>query len=198
MPFPPLPAGFSSGIALLAYLLILMWVLAILDLLTGRRLLRHLSIQPRTLAGIPGIVVAPLLHQDFKHLMANSAPLVILGSLILLQGLEVLGLVTGFCWLFSGVGIWLLGRPGTHHLGASGVVFGYLGYLLLRGYFERSLLAIAIAILVGVLYGGALWGLLPLQRGKSWVGHGMGFGAGAIVARHLEPMQTWWMNNSGW
>lgn len=183
---PPLPDSFPQGISLLAYLLILMWVLAVADLLTGRLLLRRLSIQPRRLAGIPGIVVAPLLHQDFRHLAANTAPFAILGSLILLQGLEVLGLVTLFCWLVSGVGIWLLGRSGTAHLGASGVVFGYLGYLLLRGYFEQSVPAIAIAVLVGLLYGGTLWGLLPVHRGKSWVGHGTGFLAGVLAARYFD------------
>ncbi|WOD41480.1 rhomboid family intramembrane serine protease [Nodosilinea sp. E11] len=195
--FLTLPEGFREGILLLAYLLALMWVLAVADLLTGRQLLPKLAIEPRRLAGVPGIVVAPLLHGGFGHLAANSGPLVILGSIILLQGLEVLGLVTVFCWLFSGVGIWLLGRPGTRHLGASGVVFGYLGYLLLRGYFERSPGAIAAAVVVGLLYGSALWGLLPLQRGKSWVGHGMGFAGGVIVARKLDIMLEWVRFNSG-
>ncbi|MBD1917613.1 MULTISPECIES: rhomboid family intramembrane serine protease [Cyanophyceae] len=192
-----LPDGFRQGISLLAYLLALMWALAVVDFVTGRRVLNKLSIAPRSLDGLPGIAVAPLLHGDFGHLAANSGPLVILGTVILLQGLEVLGLVTVFCWVFSGVGIWLLGRPGTRHLGASGVVFGYLGYLLLRGYFERSPGAIAAAVIVGLLYGSALWGLLPLQRGKSWVGHGMGFLGGVIVARKLPIMLEWVRNNSG-
>lgn len=192
-----LPEGFREGVVLLAYLLALMWALALADFVTGRRLLPKLSIEPRRLEGVPGIAVAPLLHGGFGHLVANSGPLVILGTVILLQGLEVLGLVTVFCWLFSGLGIWLLGRPGTRHLGASGVVFGYLGYILLRGYFERSPAAMAAAVAVGLLYGSALWGLLPLQRGKSWVGHGMGFASGAIVARHLPIMLEWVRNNSG-
>ena len=192
-----LPQGFQEGIVLLAYLLALMWALAVVDFVTGRRVLNQLSIEPRSLEGLPGIAVAPLLHGGFGHLAANSGPLVILGTVILLQGLEVLGLVTVFCWLFSGVGIWLLGRPGTRHLGASGVVFGYLGYILLHGYFERSPAAIAAAVVVGLLYGSALWGLLPLQRGKSWVGHGMGFLAGAIVARKLDIMLEWVRYNSG-
>jgi len=196
---PPLSDGFRQGVALLAYLLVLIWALAVVDLLTGRRLWRHLGIQPRRLVGLPGILIAPLLHKDFRHTAANSAPLVILGSLILvLQGLEVFGLVTGICWILSGVGIWLLGRKGTIHLGASGLVFGYLGYLLFRGYFEGSMSAVSVAILVGLLYGGSLWGLLPLQRGKSWVGHGAGFLAGAWVAHNLDFIQSWWMQNSGW
>lgn len=199
MPFPPLPDGFRQGIALLTYLLVLIWALAILDFLTGRRLWRHLGIQPRRLVGLPGILIAPLLHQDFRHTAANSAPLVILGSLILMiQGLEVLGLVTGICWILSGIGIWLVGQKGTVHLGASGVVFGYLGYLLFRGYFEGSVPVVSVAILVGLLYGGTLWGLLPLQRGKSWVGHGAGFLAGVWVARNIDFIQSWWMQNSGW
>lgn len=192
------PEGFRQGIMLLAYLLALMWTLAVVDFITGRRVLNRLSIQPRRLEGLPGIAVAPLLHGGFGHLAANSGPLAILGTVILLQGLEVLGLVTVFCWLFSGLGIWLLGRPSTRHLGASGVVFGYLGYILLRGYFERSPAAIAAAVVVGLLYGSALWGLLPLQQGKSWVGHGMGFVGGAIVARKLPIMLEWVRNNSGW
>ncbi len=192
-----LPEGFREGVVLLAYLLALMWALAIADFVTGRRLLPKLAIEPRSLAGLPGIAVAPLLHGGFGHLAANSGPLVILGTVILLQGLEVLGLVTVFCWLFSGLGIWLLGRPGTRHLGASGVVFGYLGFILLRGYFERSPGAIATAMVVGLVYGSALWGLLPLQRGKSWVGHGMGFAGGAIVARKLDIMLEWVRYNSG-
>jgi membrane associated rhomboid family serine protease len=192
------PEGFRQGVVLLAYLLAVMWALAIVDFATGRRVLTQLSIVPRALAGLPGIAIAPLLHGGFGHLAANSGPLVILGTIILFQGLEVLGLVTVFCWLFSGVGTWLFGRPGTRHLGASGVVFGYLGYILLRGYFERSPGAIAAAVVVGLLYGSALWGLLPLQQGKSWVGHGMGFLGGVLVARNLEAMQTWLMNNSGW
>lgn len=192
------PEGFRQGIMLLAYLLALMWALAVADFVTGRRVLNQLSIRPRSLEGLPGIAVAPLLHGGFGHLAANSGPLAILGTVILLQGLEVLGLVTVFCWLFSGLGIWLLGRPGTRHLGASGVVFGYLGYILLRGYFERSPAAIAAAVVVGLLYGSALWGLLPLQQGKSWVGHGMGFMGGVIVARKLPIMLEWVRNNSGW
>jgi len=192
-----LPEGFREGVVLLAYLLALMWALAIADFVTGRRLLPKLAIEPRSLAGLPGIAVAPLLHGGFGHLAANSGPLVILGTVILLQGLEVLGLVTVFCWLFSGLGIWLLGRPGTRHLGASGVVFGYLGFILLRGYFERSPGAIATAMVVGLVYGSALWGLLPLQRGKSWVGHGAGFAGGAIVARKLPIMLEWVRYNSG-
>jgi membrane associated rhomboid family serine protease len=192
-----LPEDFRSGMALLVYLLILMWVLSIMDALFFRQVFAHLSIRPRKLAGLPGIAVAPLLHGNFKHLAANSGPFAILGTIILLQGLEVLSIVTIGSWLVSGVGIWLLGRADTRHLGASGVVFGYLGYILFRGYFERSFPAMAASVFVGLLYSSALWGLLPLQRGKSWVGHSMGFLAGFFMARYLDIIQEWVMYNSG-
>jgi membrane associated rhomboid family serine protease len=192
-----LPEDFRSGMALLVYLLILMWVLSIMDALFFRQVFSHLSIRPRKLAGLPGIAVAPLLHSNFKHLATNSGPFAILGTIILLQGLEVLSIVTLGTWLVSGLGIWLLGRPNTRHLGASGVVFGFLGYLLFRGYFERSFPAMAASVFVGLLYGGALWGLLPLQRGKSWVGHGMGFLGGVLIARHQDLIQEWMMHNAG-
>jgi membrane associated rhomboid family serine protease len=192
-----LPEDFRSGLALLVYLLVLMWVLWMMNALLLQRVFVHLSIRPRTLAGLPGIAVAPLLHSNFRHLAANSGPFAILGTLILLQGIEVLGIVTLGCWLTSGVGIWLLGRPHTRHVGASGVVFGYLGYLLFRGYFDRSMPAMVASILVVILYSGALWGLLPLQRGRSWVGHGTGFLTGGVIARHLDIIQEWVMNNWG-
>lgn len=192
-----LPEDFRSGLALLVYLLVLMWVLWMMNALLFRQVFGHLSIRPRTLAGLPGIAVAPLLHGNFRHLAANSGPFAILGTIILLQGVEVLSIVTLGSWLISGLGIWLLGRSHTRHLGASGVVFGYLGYLLFRGYFDRSIPAMAVSILVGILYSGALWGLLPLQRGKSWVGHGTGFLAGVLIARHLKIIQEWVMQNSG-
>lgn len=188
-----LPDGFRQGIVLLAYGLALMWGLALVDLVSGRQVSSRLGIQPRRLVGLPGILVAPLLHQNLAHLLANSAPLVILGSLVLLWGLPVLGLVTGLGWLGSGLGSWLLGRPGTRHLGASGLVFAYLGFLLLRGYFDRTPPSLAIALVVGLFYGGSLWGLLPLQRGKSWIGHGCGFLAGALGAHQLALWQSWWM-----
>jgi membrane associated rhomboid family serine protease len=192
-----LPEDFRSGLALLVYLLVLMWVLWMMNALLLQRIFVHLSIRPRTLAGLPGIAVAPLLHSNFRHLAANSGPFAILGTLILLQGIEVLGIVTLGCWLISGVGIWLMGRPHTRHVGASGVVFGYLGYLLFRGYFDRSMPAMVASILVVILYSGALWGLLPLQRGRSWVGHGTGFLTGGVIARHLDIIQEWVMNNWG-
>jgi membrane associated rhomboid family serine protease len=87
--------------------------------------------------------------------------------------------------LVSGLGVWLFGSAGLH-IGASGVVFGYLGFLLARGYFERNIPSILLSVIVGFLYGGAIWGVLPTQPGVSWEGHLFGFIGGVIAARFLS------------
>ncbi|HEY9738684.1 MAG TPA: rhomboid family intramembrane serine protease [Trichocoleus sp.] len=186
-----LPEDFQQGFRLLVFFLALLWALEIVDLLL-RGALNSFGIRPRQLKGIPGIVLAPLLHGDLKHLAANTGPLAILGTLILLNGLRSFLLVTAVVWLVSGVGVWLVGRNNTNHLGASGLVFGYLGFLLLRGYFVQSPVAIAVAVLVGFLYSGALWGLLPLRQGRSWTGHLFGFLGGVLAARYLTNLLHWW------
>lgn len=184
-----IPADIQLGIRLLAGFIALLWILELVDTLLLRGAFNRLGIKPRQPKGLIGIPLAPLLHGNLGHLAANTGPLAILGSLILLDGLRSLLTVTGIVWLVSGVGVWLLGRSQTNHIGASGLVFGYLGFLLLRGYFERSPLAIGLAVLVGLLYGSALWGLLPLQKGRSWAGHAFGFLAGALTARYWLMIQ---------
>lgn len=166
----------------------ILWALELLDVLLRGRL-NHFGIRPRRLIGLRGVLFAPLLHGDLKHLAANTLPLAILGWLTILDGLKVFLIVTGIVWLVSGLGAWLFGGSRTNHLGASGVVFGYFGYLVLRGYFEQSFTAIAIAVLVGLLYGSMIWGILPIHRGKSWQSHLFGFIGGGLAARYLPELQ---------
>lgn len=188
---PSLPPDFQPGLRLLVGFLAALWVLELVDTLLLRGAFNRLGIRPRQVRGLFGILVAPCLHGNLGHLAANTGPFAILGTLILFGGLDTLWTVTGLVWLISGVGVWLFGRANTTHLGASGLVFGYLGFLLLRGYFEQSPVAIAIALLVGFLYSGALWGLLPLQKGRSWSGHLFGFLGGILAARYLSDIQAW-------
>ncbi len=93
--------------------------------------------------------------------------------------------VTFITIIFSGFGVWLFGSPNTIHIGASGVIFGYLGFLLLRGFFERSFASIALSLVVGWLYGGLIWGVFPSQYGISWQGHLFGFIGGVFAAQML-------------
>lgn len=169
----------------------LLWGLECLDALLFRGRLDRLGIYPRTLEGLWGILFSPLLHGSFKHLAANTMPLAILGGLILLGDLKAFVVVTGLVWLVSGVGVWLVGRPRSLHIGASGIVFGYLGFLLAQAYFEGSLVAIALAVITGVLFGGLIWGVLPSRRGQSWEGHLFGLLGGGLAARFLPELKQW-------
>ena len=162
----------------------IIWILEIVDLLWGGRLNAY-GIRPRSIIGLRGILFAPFLHRDFGHLIANTIPFLTLGWLILLRETRDFFVVTVVTMLISGLGVWLFGAPYTIHIGASGVIFGYLGFLLLRGYFERSVVSILLSLIVGFLYGGVIWGVLPSQPGISWEGHLFGFLGGVLAARLL-------------
>ncbi|EKQ70260.1 putative membrane protein [Leptolyngbyaceae cyanobacterium JSC-12] len=181
---------FRVPVQVLGGFILTLWVLELVDTVLLHGQLNRLGIRPRRLSGLRGILFAPLLHGDLAHLAANTIPLAVMGWLIMLNGLNTFLLVTAVVWLISGLGAWLLGGSNTMHLGASGLVFGYFGFLLLRGYFEQSFSAIAIAVLVGLLYGSMIWGILPVHRGKSWQSHLFGFVGGGIVARHLPDLQN--------
>lgn len=169
----------------------LLWALELLDFALGSVDLDRYGIRPRTLAGLLNIGFAPFLHDGFGHLMANTAPFVVLGWCVIAYSIYDFWIVSLFATLVSGLGVWLFGAPHTVHLGLSGVIFGYLGFLLARSLFERSLLAIALAVIAFLFYGGMLWGLLPIWPGMSWTGHLFGFMGGILAAswltRHNSP-----------
>lgn len=168
-----------------------LWTVELVDsLLLGNRLNRY-GIRPRRLRGLGGVVIAPLLHGDLAHLAANTIPFMVLGWFIMVRYLPDFFIVTAIVWICSGLGIWLIAPSKTNHIGASGLVFGYFGFLLLQGYFERSLVAIALAVLSGLLYGGSIWGLLPIRKGRSWQGHLFGFLAGGWAARYIIELRDW-------
>ena len=167
---------------LLLSLLGIMWAVEILDHLPFVHL-DHFGIRPRSVAGLAGIVFAPFLHAGFTHLLANSFPFVFLGGIVLLGGRAVFWRVTIFVTLAGGLGVWLFAGRFTNHLGASGLIFGYLGFLLARGWFEKSLPWMLGAGVILVAYGGLLAGVLPGSAGISWQGHLFGFLAGVGAAR---------------
>ncbi len=165
-----------------------LWVIELTDsLLLGGRLNRF-GIHPRRTSGLKGILLSPLLHGDLQHLAANTLPLAVLGGLILFRSQTTFAIVTAVVWLVSGGGTWLCGGAKTNHIGASGIVFGYLGFLLLQGYLERSSIAIGLAVIAGTLYGSSLWGVLPSKRGRSWECHLFGTIGGGIAARYLPEL----------
>ena len=154
------------------------WIVFFLDLFLP---LERFALFPRHLTGLPGIIFSPFLHKDFSHIFSNSVPLVTL--LALLAGSRANSAKTvGILILTSGLLLWLFGRS-VPVIGASGLVFALIGFLVASGFFERRLLAIGVGLFVGFSYGGTLlFGILPGQSGISWDGHLFGAVAGVITA----------------
>ena len=140
------------------------------------------GIRPRQLDGLDGVLWAPLLHSGWPHLVANTVPVLVLGFFVLAGGIGQFVAVTAAIWLIGGVGTWLTGSPGVH-LGASVLVFGWLVFLLVRGFFARSLMQILLAVVLFGVWGGAMWGVLPGTVGISWEGHLFGAVGGLLAAR---------------
>ncbi len=163
-----------------------MWVVEIIDIFFLRGSLNYYGIIPHRIIGLRGILFAPFLHGNFFHLAANTIPFVTFGWLIMLRETSDFFIVSAITALVSGLGTWITGSPNSVHIGASGIIFGYLGFLLLRGYFERSATSIFLSLFVGFSYGSMIWGVLPTQMGISWQGHLFGFIGGAIAARLLS------------
>ncbi len=162
------------------------WLVELVDWLVLDGDLDGYGIKPRGSDALRGVLLAPFLHFGFRHVVANTVPFVILGWLVGLRRISDFFLATAAILLIGGFGVWLIGPANSVHAGASGLVFGYLGFLLLRGYFERSPVAILVAIVVGAVYASALPGLLPGQPGVSWQGHLSGFAGGVLAARVLS------------
>jgi membrane associated rhomboid family serine protease len=174
--------------ALLAPLL-LMWAIAVVNLFAGHRL-DAFGVHPRTAQGLIGIVFAPLLHGGFAHLIANSIPWLAAGGLIVLNDVREFIGVTTVAWITGGLGAWVFGAPGSVHIGASGVVFGYFGYLLVRGWLKRSLVGIVVSLALGSTYGMVLLlGALPGQTGISWQCHAFGLLGGVLAAWRLAKVR---------
>ena len=178
------PSWVRAGVWSAGFVAVL-WVSEIVDTLLGNRLDAE-GIRPGDPDGLTGIAWAPLLHGGFGHLLANTVPLLVLGFLVLLSGVARWAAVTTLVWLVAGVGTWLFGGAGTVHLGASSLVFGWLTYLLVRGFVTRRPGQVLVGLGVLMLYGGALWGVLPGQPGISWQGHLFGALGGVMAA--------WWLS----
>ena len=178
------PEWRTAGIWSAGFVAVL-WVSEIIDTVLGNRLDSE-GIRPGSTDGLSGIIVAPLLHGGFGHLVANTLPVLVLGFLVLLSGVRQWLTVTAIVWIVGGVGTWLFGGAGTVHLGASGLVFGWLTYLILRGLFTRNGTQILIGVGVFLVYGGLLLGVLPGQPGVSGQGHLFG-AVGGVLAAWLAP-----------
>lgn len=171
----------QTQLIILGGFIVFIWFLEGIDFIIGNRL-DHFGIYPRDASKFWTIFTAPFLHVGFGHVAANTIPFFILGLFVLLRSVRAFFLVSIITILISGLGTWLIGPANTVHLGASGLVFGYFGYLLFRGYFEKSWESIIWAVVVAILYGSMLFGLIPHGTGISWQMHLFGFLGGGLAA----------------
>ncbi len=140
---------------------------------------------PRTGHGLWGVLTMPFVHGSWAHLAVNTLPLASFAWLVLIRGPSYFVKVTVFIMLVGGLGVWVFARSAAH-VGASGLVFGYFGFLVARGLYDRQLRSIAIAAGVAFVYGGMIWGVLPGLPQVSWEGHLSGLLGGVLAARMLE------------
>ena len=164
-------------------LLAAMWVLEVADAVLPAEL-DYLGIESREFSSLPDILLAPFLHAGFSHLIANTVPFLVLGSIVALRNPRHFWAIVILVTVLGGLGVWLFGPANAVTLGASGVVFGFLGYLLAAGIFTRHWVDVVIAGAVLLVYGSLLLGALPftVPEGVSWLAHLTGFLAGIIAA----------------
>ncbi len=174
----------TLGLMPVVVMVALMWLIEIIDTIANGRLDQY-GIEPRKLWGLDGILFAPFLHGGFGHLIANTIPFLLLGGAIALGTAKRFATVTVIVGLVGGLGTWLTGPTNTIHIGASGLVFGYLTYLMARGIFARNIWYLLGGVLTFMVYGGVLWGVLPAP-GISWQGHLFGAVGGVVAAYVLH------------
>ncbi|HEY3710293.1 MAG TPA: rhomboid family intramembrane serine protease [Amycolatopsis sp.] len=175
---PPNPK--AAAIVALSFTLVL-YLVELIDVILPANL-DHGGIVSRRLSGLDGILWAPLLHANWSHLFSNTVPVLVFAFLAMAAGIGRWAVVTAIIWVISGVGVWLVGPANTSTVGASGLAFGWLAYLLVRGIFNRAAGQILVAVVLLGIWSGMLWGLLPGNTGISWQGHLFGALAGVLAA----------------
>ncbi|WP_280246538.1 rhomboid family intramembrane serine protease [Nocardia abscessus] len=186
-PTAPATGGFGAikqlwlraGVLIAGFVGVLYGIEGVDTVVDGR--LDAAGIEPRRADGLTGVVFAPLLHNGWPHLIGNTLPVLVLGFLVLLAGIGRGLAATAIIWLVAGLGTWLTGAAGSLHLGASSLVFGWLTFLISRGWFARNIGQIALGLVVLALYGSLLWGVLPGEPGISWQGHLFGALSGLLA-----------------
>ncbi|MCW8386060.1 rhomboid family intramembrane serine protease [Fluoribacter dumoffii] len=169
----------NNNIPTLEIILLIPWLFFFVTLVFKGILL--LGIIPRHVRGLPGILFAPLLHANFNHIFFNSIPLVVLSNFILINGLTYYIVVTVLITVLSGIAVWLFAKPGLH-IGASGLITGYWGFLVSNIYQTATLTTIILGVISIYYFAGIFFGIFPKEKGISWESHLFGLLAGLGVS----------------
>jgi membrane associated rhomboid family serine protease len=186
--------GVLAAATWMALLVGFLWLLEGVDQANAHVLDTHGAIRPRSEQGLWEIFTAPFLHASWAHLVSNTIPFFVLGVIVLLDGVRRWLTTSLLIVVVSGATVWLISPPGSVTLGASGVVFGWLTYLIARGLYTRAPGQIAIGVVVLLLYGGILLGMLPTDSGISWQAH-LGGAIGGVLAASRQrghPVDPRW------
>jgi membrane associated rhomboid family serine protease len=170
-----------SGLKTICVLVILIWIVEAANSFFGHGF-NTFGIYPRDVDTLPGILLWPLLHGSLKHLIMNTTPLLIMGFFVALRGPWVFTKTTLLILIIGGLGVWAFARP-AYHIGSSGLIFGYFGFLVAMALYERSISSLVIASVTLFFYGGLILGVLPTDSFISWEGHLFGLTAGILAAR---------------
>jgi membrane associated rhomboid family serine protease len=171
-----------DAVVLMAAFVALIWILQVLNWADGYRLDAEYGILPHNAGRLPEIFTAPFLHVSWQHIEGNTLPLFVLGVLAAYRGIRKFLLLTLIVAVTSGLAVWLFQSGNTLTVGASGLIFGYFGYVVIRGFFDRNLLDIGIGIVAGVLYWTILQVAIPGTPGISWIDHIGGLVGGVVAA----------------
>ncbi len=171
---------FLGAVRFACLCILLLWSIHIISWFTGYSF-SHWGIYPRELYGVPGILTAPLVHGDLEHLFSNSFPFFLLTGIIYFFYSRVAAPAFIFIYILTGFMVWLFARP-VYHIGASGVVYGLMSFILFSGFFRRNIKSITLALVVTVANNGYFYGLVPLKDGVSWESHLFGALVGILVA----------------
>lgn len=170
-----------AGVGYPILFVLILWVIKLFEVFNGITLIGF-GILPRSFSGLTGIFTAPLIHGDMYHLFSNSIPLIVLGVTVFYFYRDIAFKVFFTVYFLSNLAVWLFASSKGYHVGASGLIYGFVSFLFFSGIFRSDRKSMALSLLVVFLYGGLIWGMFPLQIGVSWEAHFFGAGAGAFSA----------------
>ncbi len=167
-----------------ALFVLVIWIVKIVEITSGINLV-YFGIFPRSINGLAGILFSPFIHSDFNHLISNSLPFFLLGFMLIYFYRRISYRIFFILYFLSGISVWLFGRE-AWHIGASGVVYAMAAFHFVSGIIRSDVRLLTFSVVVVFLYGGLVWGLLPIRPEISWEGHLSGAIAGVILALYYR------------